>query len=141
METPSATPAATATAAGTRTTDSDGVKLPVHPWVAANARTHEAQAIDHKRAAHTRRIPLPSSRGSAEPATSAQAIGERTVGPMANRVTSPHPGAAAAEIGSPKIATECPPASTTPTAQGAQSRTARPTALAVSPARRAACTG
>ena len=108
-------------AAGTRTTDSEGVKLPVHPWVAAKARTHDAHAIAHRRAAQTRRIPLPSSSGSAEPATNAQTIGERTAGPMANRVTSPQPGAAAAEIGRPKISTACPPASRTPTTQGAQS--------------------
>ena len=84
-------------AAGTSTTDSDGVKLPVHPWVLAKARAHEAHAITHKRAAHARRIPRASSRGSAEAATNNQANGERTAGPMANRVTSPHPGAAAAE--------------------------------------------
>jgi hypothetical protein len=127
-------------AAGTRTTDSDGAKLPIHPCVAAKARNHDAHAIVHRRAAQTRRIPLPSSSGRAEPATNAQAIGESTAGPMANRVSSPQLGAAAPEIGSPKIATECPPASRTPTTQGAQSSAATPRAFAVSAARRPART-
>src|ERR1035441_4246362 len=52
-EIPRPIPAATAMAAGTRTTDSEGVNRPVHPCVAANASTHEAEAIAHKRAAHT----------------------------------------------------------------------------------------
>jgi hypothetical protein len=131
-EIPRPIPAATAMAAGTRTTDSEGVNRPVHPCVAANASTHEAEAIAHKRAAHTRRTPFPSRSGNAAPASNSHTMGDRTVGPMAKRVTSPHPGAAAAEIGRPKISTAFFPARTVPTAQGAQSTTATPTALTAS---------
>ena len=49
-----------------------------------------------------------------------QAIGERAVGPMAKRTTSPQLGAVAGDMGSPKISTACRPASAVPMAQGAQ---------------------
>ena len=95
--------------------------------------------MTHMRAAHTSRTPFPMKRGSAAPATNAQTMGERTVGPMAKRVTSPHPGAAAAEMGRPKISTASLPARTVPTTQGAQSTRATATALRASRMRRPAC--
>ena len=60
----------------------------------------------------------------------ARRSGERIVGPMANRITSPQPGAAAAEIGRPKISTACPPARRVPTTQGAQSSSGHADGLA-----------
>ena len=53
-------------------------------------------------------------------------MGERAAGPMANRMTSPQPGAFAAAMGRPKIATDAFPASAVPMTQGAASTRATP---------------
>ena len=57
-------------------------------------------------------------------------MGERAAGPMAKRMTSPQPGAFAAAIGRPKMATEPLPASTVPSTQGAVRTRATPIASA-----------
>ncbi len=57
-------------------------------------------------------------------------MGERAAGPMAKRMTSPHPGAFAPAIGRPKIATDAFPASSVPMTQGAASTRATPIASA-----------
>ena len=128
--------AATATAAGARTTDSEGVKLPSQPWELASASTQDARARAHRRAAQVRRRPVPSNSGRAEAPTRSQTTGERAVGPMAKRTTSPQLGAVAGATGRPKMLTAWVPASAVPTAQGAARRRATATAGTATPSSR-----
>ena len=127
-EIPRPTQAATASAAGARTTDSDGVNDPRSPRVAAKARPHDAHAVTHRRAAQVSLTPLPTSSGRAAPATRSHTTGEWAAGPTAKRMTSPQFGAEAPVTGNPKIATAPLPASTVPSTQGAASTRATATA-------------
>ena len=118
-ETPRPMPAATARAAGTRTTDSDGAKLPVQPWVAAKARSHDRQASDQKRAAQTRRGPRPSSSGRA--AAADQQPDHGRPGRRARwRSGRPRPSWARrwTRWAARRSPTACAPAASVPTAQG-----------------------
>ena len=135
---PSPTQAATASAAGASTTDSEGAKDPRSPRVVANARPHDAQAVTHSRAAQRSRAPRPITRGSAAATTRSHTTGERAAGPMAKRSTSPQSGAVATAIGNPKIATEPVPASAVPSTQGAASSSATPTPSAATTSTRPA---
>ena len=78
----------------------------------------DASAITQRREAQASRVPRAMTRGSAEPATNSQAMGERATGPTAKRMTSPQLGAVAPERGRPKMATDPLPASAVPTTQG-----------------------
>src|SRR5271155_4400811 len=115
---PIPTHAATASAAGASTTVSEGVKDPSPPCEVTYAMPQDASAMTHRRAAQASLVPRAMTSGSAAPATSNQAMGDRAAGPMAKRMTSPQLGAVAPERGRPKMATDPLPANAVPTTQG-----------------------